>query len=69
MDYESIEYECDLHNGYIVLTHKDSGLCGLVYVVDTRRKKSGPQMLRQDVRKYGEEKALAVYAKLVTDWQ
>ena len=68
MEYESAKFECDLWQGTIVLTDKETGRCGSVHLVDRQRKKNGAQMLAADVKKYGAEKALATYAKLVVDW-
>jgi len=69
MDYESINFECDLWQGVIVLTNKETGLCGSVHLKDSRRKMNGAQMLKADVTKYGVEKALSTYAKLVSEWK
>jgi hypothetical protein len=69
MDYESSQFECDLWQGTIVLTEKATRRCGSVHLVDKRRRQNGAQMLAADVKKYGSEKALATYAKLVENWQ
>jgi len=69
MEYESAQYECDLWQGTIVLTDKATRRCGSVHLVNKRRRRNGAQMLAADVNKYGAEKALATYAKLVDNWQ
>jgi hypothetical protein len=69
MDYESDTYECDLWQGIIVLTHKESGLCGTIHLTMPKRRMNGAQMLKQDINKYGVAKALDTYAKLVGEWQ
>jgi len=67
MEYANSEYECDLWQGDIVLTHKATGKCGTISM--RKGNVSGARMFEQDVKRYGVDKALSTYAKLVTNWQ
>ena len=66
--YQSTEYECDLWQGVAVFTRLSDGACGSIALKRNGRNAT-ESMLKSDVKKYGAEKALATYAKLVTAWQ
>lgn len=68
MDYESDSWECDIWAGYAVLTCKYTGRSGMLCLTKNGRNAT-KRMIGQDVEKYGAEKALSVYAKLVDTWQ
>lgn len=63
MDYESTQYECDIWQGVAVITDKVTGKCGNLSIKLNGRIATA-YMIKQDVAKYGPEKALRTYAKL-----
>ena len=65
MKYDSTGYEADIWQGVVVITDKVGGKCGCIAF----QGRSAAAMLGQDVKKHGAEKALAVWAKLVTAWE
>lgn len=69
MDYESTQYECDVWQGVVVITCKETRKCGSIALKDSKRRMNAGQMIKSDVERFGTEKTLATYAKLVTNWQ
>jgi hypothetical protein len=69
MDYESTQYECDIWQGVVVITCKESRRCGSIAMTNKKTRQNAGQMIKADIKKYGAEKALAIYAKLVENWQ
>jgi hypothetical protein len=65
MNYESAQYEADFWQGVVVITDKTTRRCGAIAF----HGKSAARMLASDAKKYGAEKALPVWAKLVENWQ
>lgn len=67
MDYESSEYECDIWQGTAVITDKATGKCGSL-ILKSNGRVATARMIKADVAKYGPDKALRTYAKLVEVW-
>lgn len=67
MDYESTLYEVDIWQNIAVFTDKRTGACGQVCYTSNGRIATA-RMLKADVAKYGVEKAVNTWAKLVNNW-
>lgn len=65
MNFESAQFEADCWQGVVVITDKATKQCGAIAF----HGKSAARMLSADAKKYGAEKALSVWAKLVGEWQ
>jgi hypothetical protein len=68
MDYESALFEADCWQGTVVLTEKATRRCGSIAMRNTKTRRNAAQMIAADVKKYGADRALATYAKLVENW-
>ena len=68
MDYESSEYECDIWQGTAVMTCKRTGKVGS-FGLKHKGRVATARLIKSDVDKFGAERALRVYAKLVDNWQ
>lgn len=67
MDYESALYEVDIWQNIAVFTDKATGACGQVILKHNGRVATA-RMLKADVAKYGVEKSVNTWAKLVNNW-
>ena len=65
--YQSSRFECDLWQGVAVLTRLSDGATATLSLIRKGRNAT-ESMIRADVARYGEERALATYAKLVSAW-
>jgi len=68
MDYESEQFEADYWQGVLVITDKATGQCGNVMLHNSKGHNITLRQLRSGIKTHGVERALATFAKLVTNW-
>ena len=68
-DWDSPDFEGMHYTGHFVITEKASGRCGIVKLVDHRGRDITLAQFRDCVRSHGAARALATFARLVTNWQ
>ena len=65
--YQSTRFECDLWQGVAVFTRLSDGATATLSLIRKGRNAT-ESMIRADIARHGEERALATYAKLVEAW-
>jgi len=69
MDYESDKYECDIWQGRVIITCKESKRCGIVSLLNSNGRNVTLNQFKSGLKSHGVERTLSTFAKLVTNWQ
>jgi hypothetical protein len=69
MDYESDQYECDIWQGRVIITCKESKRCGIVSLLNSNGRNITLSQFKSCIKSHGVERTLSTFAKLVSDWQ